>query len=1056
MPNAEDYPEVAPEIRSTISDEYGPQSSRILDALDNARAVLAQGSFLPLQAMTFAYSVRTAADALFDRSGFPIAYTTRESVDRLSEAMELFDSQRGLGGSVEELFGAIRPRIDAVIESRNSASRAEQAYHYVFARRMGAVGPALVGKIKDLLSLRERAASALHSEMSMSEAQKIWVEFMELITSLFSSPAERVRALDDLAALEHPSVTDMAEVEIHALTPAHTRQFLRSLSSVEWLDVIAQSNWLTSEMIKTWGAMGDIFYSFQQEPEAVTKFAARVLEGLDTTDIDLCAAVAIASMDSGDHAARIILPLLRQSPGAIARIALRWATTLASRSEFVSDVADVVLNEGVLERAWGVSALLTLMLEGVDAENAASRLQCLEWKLRRVPDGTFYRLFYFEVGNSILERHRASGNSVPEEILDCYAHTMLAVEPFLGSASVLSSISRLPAGISSRLRVAFATRSRSLEPSSKAAILAEHICADRPNVDGLALLDGLVAQIGAADLNEQLERLIGPPPALDDIEQQAVVHDLEHSHWYLNRWVRVLPQGALPTWHQAFEALARDAPPRDRDYWQTPSRVVSRTAVSPLSEAYLAAGDVLEVCRVLREWRASPDDWPSGPSDVGHVLEKVVAADPSRWKVPSLTVIFDALRHPTYVAAVIDGFRSADSSWVLSPDEIVEICDYVWSRQGQVPEQIGARGDWDYVKDWERVRAPAVDLIEHYANRSDFSLAPVIESLWPFVRDSAEEWELGDRPRASGDALHRAMHRYSTRALLAVLALMGAEHRSVGECSLSGTEILSKTLDLAGADGSEYRSLIAVQHDFIRSVAPSWWEAASAVLLNDGSEPARDAFDMLLAWSTPSREIFEDYVELVKDAVDRDAERAAEQMITACLRLVPGYSVATVAGRLLNSPGHDQMGEHIAWVVEPLDTLTDAIITQILALWSFAVEQADIDDLANFGRLCLLTSLPDSQWLECTRRTLEKTDGRLAYASDVAERVERLHPDETTLSILDMLIRTTRPSADYWGVDRLAIAHLSRASELQDSAAYRSLRIALLERGFQTVDQPPA
>lgn len=1039
-------------VKNVISDEYGAHAGRILDAFENARLILVAGSFLPLQAMSFAYSVRTAADALFDRSGYQVVHSTRESVDQLSEAIELFDSQRSLGVPEAELLAALRPRIDAVLDSRKAGSRAEQAYRYVFARRMGDIGPLLAAKLNDLLSLRERVASALHSEMSLLEAQLVWEELVELLTALFSSPTERIRALDALADLETPTAADLVQVDSLALTPAHTRQFLRSLKSVGWLDAMAEARWLTADMIKTWGALGDLFYSFEREPAAVTGFSVRILNYLDSTDSALCAAFAVAAMDSGPEGAPVIVPLLRQHPRAIAMPAIRWASSLDKTSGFITDVADVVLNDGVSERASSVATLLAALAEGVDADNALSRLQCLEWKLARVPERTFSRIIYFESGISILKRPGATRRSMPEAILDAYANTLPAAEAALGAGPVLASIERLPTDIRARIRVAFAARSVSLEQANKLRIFADYAREDWPNIDGLALLDALTDELGAQALGDRISLTIGPPPTVDDLEQQIRDADLDYAHWRLARWALMLPEGALREWEGALEIMSRHITAKPRAYWESQSEVTSRPAISPFSVADLGDRDVFEVCAILRDWRASDDDWPAGPREVARVLTEAVAANPRRWTLPSVTAIFDELRHPTYVDGVIDGFRTAGDGWTLTPAELAEVCTYVWSRRGEVAEEIGTRGDWEYVEDWDQVRRPAIDLIESYANRTEYDLGTAIETLWPLVRDSAEQWELGDRPKASGDPLHRALNRDSTRAFLAAFALMGAEFRRSGESPSQGTELLERSLDVAGDDGSEYRALIAAHHRFIQTVASSWWASSRARLLGDGTQQARDAFDMMLTWNQPDEETFRTHVAMVKNAIDRGVDRAPEQMVTACLTSVSGYSPGSVVRYLLDSPDHDQLGERVAWVVEPLGEPSADLVSRVFEMWSVALEVASADDLVSFGRLALVSGIPGEAWLEYTKRTLVKTAGRLAYASDVAERIEHWPATISTLHVFDLLVRTAQPNSDYYGVAQLAVSHLNSAVDLRDQAEYRSLRIALLERGLRVRD----
>ena len=121
-----------------------------------------------------------------------------------------------------------------------------------------------------------------------------------------------------------------------------------------------------------------------------------------------------------------------------------------------------------------------------------------------------------------------------------------------------------------------------------------------------------------------------------------------------------------------------------------------------------------------------------------------------------------------------------------------------------------------------------------------------------------------------------------------------------------------------------------------------------------------------------------------------------------------------------------------------------------------------VEGLTGFGRFARVAVLDDRQWSDLTLKTLSRTGGRIDEPDLVAERVAGLVPDDTTLEIMDNLVRRSSSSIESNGnrdrayyrakghqkkVEKAAVELLDRSSDLSGSDHYQRLHTALRERG---------
>jgi hypothetical protein len=92
-------------------------------------------------------------------------------------------------------------------------------------------------------------------------------------------------------------------------------------------------------------------------------------------------------------------------------------------------------------------------------------------------------------------------------------------------------------------------------------------------------------------------------------------------------------------------------------------------------------------------------------------------------------------------------------------------------------------------------------------------------------------------------------------------------------------------------------------------------------------------------------------------------------------------------------------------------------------------------------------ALDDTTWTQLTLRTLTVTRGRIGRAQKVAERAATQPPTNSTLAILNLLVRGLDDDWDRRSVTELAAQTIGQAAQLNEIPEYQRLRTTLLERG---------
>ena len=206
--------------------------------------------------------------------------------------------------------------------------------------------------------------------------------------------------------------------------------------------------------------------------------------------------------------------------------------------------------------------------------------------------------------------------------------------------------------------------------------------------------------------------------------------------------------------------------------------------------------------------------------------------------------------------------------------------------------------------------------------------------------------------------------------------------------------------------------------------------------------------DQAVKWARPNEWLITNFREMVRSSAEGEKDRALDHLLLAMLWEWPGYSVeenveflqksptlvsnsGKAVGRLLRSGEVEQ--RHLEIAVE---------------FWRAVLKSETGLALKGFGWFAEVESMDSALWAELTLQTLQSSGGVIDWGHGVAERAMGLTPSQTSLAIVNELVRG---QIDHWGL-RVITDHaaelLSSAQGLEGTDEYKRLQTAFLERGM--------
>ncbi|NEE01201.1 hypothetical protein [Phytoactinopolyspora halotolerans] len=1031
--------------------EFLDRGRRAVEFLHAARQLLAMppGS-VTRQAALIGYCMREAMKAIPESQDVDGIGTWKTRSRAVVDAKHSFELIRGLPGEDEEsALDNLLAKIDDMALTHEQDRVHQQRLIAVIVNRTGAEpltrGTDPVRTYQDLI---DRCDRAVHGAVTFEEAQQLWIDCMAVLHQLFLPPEVRHRELDALADLDSPDNDDAATVLSLVAGPNHLRRFLSRIKTVAWFSLLDESGVLEPPTSQAaWPVFAAVGALKDLDQAGLAAALQRMFDRWGADDRQAWY-IARAAVDLGVHGRKLVLTALGRHPktAGLVHLAIEAVRNADPADEFVTSVADIALNQTT--GSVGLVEILTRpFINGVTAENYASRIHILCFKLRKVP--------LDDVNRHDLIRDRSGSIEEPRDhyqddrfaillraLLECLRRALDVVD----ATSVLDAIEPLPDGLADRVRVWLLGRATGIDRATLISEIGRAIAARPPTGDDLRLIERITSEGDVGDYVQEWAQVLPTPPTAAELGTVLAKRDVPREWIRVHHWSGLLPSEVTATWSSANAVLSGIYGEPSKVSLQRRRSVELSAGRSPLGEDEIRAMPVDEAARRIASWRQDPNDWLVSARELGRTLEAVVKAEPTPWASEPLKLV-GLLHHPTYIHHYLRGLAASGNLVGLPIDKLFEAMALIRTR----PWAAIPLGDdsFDFDGDWRGVEGALVDLIKSLAG-SDVGFADRREEAWAILlTEVSRREEPSGIVEGASDALELAINRPCTRALEAVLVLMGHEFRVEQTVRPEALDLLASVLALTGSDGALHRAILAPRIGFLRHIAPNWVDQHREQLFGEAApaELGQLTVDLALKWGQPNNWLLEQFTERIKDAVRRGVEHALDQYLIAMLRGVPGYGVQVAADFLSSINELSAAGENLGRLLRADDAPAPAV-TVAIEFWSQVLAAKTAKDLVGFGWLSEVNMLDDAKWAELTLQTLMVSRGRIDWSHKVAERASNIPVTTTTLKILNQLVRGLTDEWDRRQAAEAAVDLLNKATELAETPECRRLRNTLLERGL--------
>lgn len=1043
-----------PALLSHIEIEFGDHGRRAVEFLGTAADLLAiaSGAHAPRLAETVAYCLREAMKAIPASHQVEQVGQWRTASRAVADSRRRYELVRGIPG--EDADGALRDlllAIDELDQIHGQEGVHQRRLIAIMVSRTGATPlSAGTGPVRRYQELLEELDSALHNSVAIEEVVRLWDRCIQLLRQLFLPPDLRHRELAELAGNPSPGEAEVDQVFTLLAGSNHLQFFLARVAHPDWLEKLTASGVLDPPRDNgPWPVFAAIERLTPTHESDVAAWLQRMY-ARHSVDPTKCWFIARAAIEAGPDALPIVVQSLsahRRSP-ALAHLGLQAAKRAAAGGELVEELADLLLNQHAWRSTGYVAPVLEQLLDGLNHDNCARRIQLLCWKLGAVSDkeGSRRRLNWEHAGSIGDWPH-----SRPDDRFGCLLRTLVAALcrawGWLSVDQILSMVDSMPGGVRSRVRAWTLASAPAAAPTQMIEELTRAISTRKPTGDDLALLDRVVAGSDPSLYEREWTEALGDPPAVPDVAQALASQVLSPSVRRSFSWSGILPEPVQLRWSHVVSVIGAVYGPPSRAALEKPSPIESGWGRSPISADELGVLPPIEAAQLIAAWRPDGSHWLASARELARVLEQLLQASPVAWLADPLRIATE-LKHPTYIHHYLRAAASAITHLAEPPvgellDVIALVRAHPWT---SVP--LG-RDSFEYDDSWDEAERAGVELVKALAER-DLGFAQRDNEVWALL--DAEAHDRSELPAAGGDALdplEHAINRRCTQALDAILAVMAHEFRTSAQVRPRALAILDEALSLEGTDGAEHRAIVATRLGFLQHVAPAWFEMSTDLLFGQAApaDLAQLTADQAIKWGRPNRWLHEHRRELVRDAVQRDVENAVDHLLTAMLWGVPGYTIDETVAFLRQPPSQlSSAGETLGRLLQH-EEADPSHITTATEFWQAAVDVAEGVELLGFGWMAEIEKLDDATWAILIKATLSKTGGKIDWAHKVAERTASLLPSATTLSIMNHLVRGTTDEWDRRGNAEKAVEVLNRAEDLAGTPDFERLRTTLLERG---------
>ena len=902
--------------------------------------------------------------------------------------------------------------------------------------------------------LWDRLNYGIHRGATIEDAREMTYECFAVLRQLFTPPQVRHSEIERLARIVEPSPEDHRQLVGFLATPNNQRAFFERVDSLAWFPLLYESGHLyPSGADRMWPAAPAFERFASDNPDAIKQWFGKVYADRGE-DPNVAWLLVQGGLSMGEVCLEVALQAVKDHPEDrnVLRLGVFGVKKCAApESQWVETFADELLNMGNESPGRDFGSLVDSLAEGINAANAARRIELLCNKLRTV-DQSDLDVFDWHHGGSIADMARDPYRPRRISVLVAGLIDVLSkASEFLSASEVIDALTRLPSKLY-RVRSWVLAESLDDRCDLPVAEVQKGIGSRFPTGDDMRLIDRIGEKCKPSSYTDLWRQALGTAPGVGEVGRALAAGDVPEEWRRKQAWTALLPGDVVSDWSAACDILNSRYGQITRDaFEQHESPVVTVGEDSPISIEDLRSVDPETAADMIRGWRPDGDGWPyTGARGLARALEEVVTRDIGEWTSDPLRIV-TKLHHPTYINHYLRAIAKTDGDHELPINGLVDVIQLVRTRPWN-PVLLSGKEGVGYDRDWRGADLAAVDLVRALAD-SDVDFGGRSEEVWDFLAEaianrSDQPWSKQGGER---DPRHSAINRTSTRALETVIHLLASEFRSSKPLSSEhAIGLFEESLSQTGDEGADHRSILAPTVEFLLHVLPEWAEARLDLFF--GSEAPGDlgqlSFDQYIKWGQPTTRsrLLETYWQMLRDAVRRGVPRALDFMLIAMLAKTKGYSVTDNMNFLIQHPELvSKSGRILARLVREDDSPPEH--TQIAEdFWRAALETSA--PLDGFGWFSETKTLEDETWAELTLQTLRKNADHVDWGNGVIEKLMTMTPTETSLEIVRRLVQGPSNEWERSIIAEQAPDFLFRAKHLNSTGEYLRLHTALHERGL--------
>ena len=1053
-----------------LKSEFGQHGRRAADSLLTARKLLdwAKGheSGAPRTGNAVAYCLREVMTEILksqDNSGQSWRSVSRQVVD----AKENFQRVHQSGADEQRPLTDLLKKIDDLSEFHKRESDRERRLIAVLFDRTGSSPVAGSSSVKKYQLTIKNLNRGVHGSASfgVDQAESTWSECVALLSLMFL-PDVRYRELGRLAKIEEPLAENVMEVSDLVISPAHLRYFLARIERPVWLDVLTDSGLLDPpDNGDGWPVFVATERLARKYPSAITHWLNRLYLRISGTP--RCASmIGDAALAIGDNGSMLVARIVRQHSTQPDVVRLAWDAARSANPSLdtYESFVDIVFNQQSSSFAWTFGEIAERFVSGIDADNVMRRLHLLRSKIRSTPAHDIAILRHLRNG-SIADYIDAGHDERLGVLIRALMRATRAAAHWVDISSLLEFMDTLPGAIGVRMRLWMLGSTAELQVDTLIEEITDAIGQRHPYGDDLPLIDRVVQTVDPACYADRWLEAFGPAPGIEEVGRRLAAGDALEELLRAHRWFPLLPGIDPGPWEDVLSVLAARYPTSGRESLASRKEPTEGEIIgddSPFSVAELESLSPEEAGLRISGWRPQDGEWLVNARALAKTLERIVINNPAPWVRHPLRVAM-ALRHPTYIHRYLVAIQATLSEDRAPVDELIRLISFLRTHPWKA-DMLGWN-EFDYDTDWENVDRITIDIVKSLA-KENFGFAGLSNDVWRILESAVKAYSATTESEVPvrQDPLDIAINLPWTQALAAALEFVGFESRSSNCVRFDAFRLLSETLRLDGASGLYHRAIIAPYIGLLRHVAPEWVESNRNLLFGNEAPTGlgRKTLDQALKWAPPDKWLLETFRCGVMDAVGRRVRNALGNYLIAMLWDWHGYSLEEAATFLGSQPALlSAAGKELGSMLDR-DSAKSICIERSIGFWETMIDRNQRGaGLTGFGGFARVGALDDARWCGLTLKTLRRTGGCIDESHMVAERTAGLGPDDTTLEIMDSLVRKSfsRTQSDgernqayhraRWRkskVEEAARKLLDRSSDLESSDHYQRLRTALLER----------